>query len=235
MITAVDPERTTLNATDFVNIFRMSGWNERDLRPYFDGQSVTLFASTNEGWAKITQEEKVRFNNPEWRYHLIDLITSQIAPGRWSLEDLFSYYQENGPYNLTMMNGDTLEIDYNDATELLMAGSGDNRGDFFLANMEGIDGCVNVVNFFQVFARATYKLNTCFVIKQTGTFHDSYPYCGIANKKSTSDHSDRYNYVFGNALPNHYGRCREIWLSTTKSQEHNDGAKFSLESLPISY
>ncbi|GAX15909.1 hypothetical protein FisN_UnNu060 [Fistulifera solaris] len=57
MSAAIDPNRKTLNTTDFVSVFRMTGWNERNLRPYFNNQTVT-FAQPTSGLSEEVDAEQ---------------------------------------------------------------------------------------------------------------------------------------------------------------------------------
>ena len=104
------------------------------------GGPITLFASIQSGWDTFDVAEVARLNSDAWTAHRLDLLKNMMVQGEYRAIDLYRIFQEEGgPYNLTTLNGDPLLVDYEPSEDLLKIGG----GDFYVANVHGIDGYVS--------------------------------------------------------------------------------------------
>lgn len=125
-----------------------TGWNVRDIRQSVgDGAEVTIFAMTRTGWTSFldrfglaaNREEFLRLIDRSWRPHLLDLVSNSMVQGLWSHERLMQRFQQEGPYNLTTLANEMIEVDYSTERQMLVVGG----GNLIVKDMQGVDGMVH--------------------------------------------------------------------------------------------
>jgi uncharacterized surface protein with fasciclin (FAS1) repeats len=144
MLTNIASEYTLkYNLRDASQFFVASLWNLRNLsQSVGDGTDVTLFASVNSGWWFFNLEDVTRLASDEWHPHKLDLLRHMLVQGRYTYGDLYARYQNEGPYNLTSLAGQPLQVGYNEANKTITI----EKGNFLYKDIYGVDGIVHFVD-----------------------------------------------------------------------------------------
>lgn len=130
---------TTLDVKETADFFRLtSQLDVSDLRRSVGlGGPITLFATMQKGWESIELADIARLRLEEWHVHRLDVLKGMMVQGIYNTRQLRAIYkEENGPFNLTTLNGGSLLVDYNAENDELIIGG----GSIFASNIRGIDG-----------------------------------------------------------------------------------------------
>ena len=119
---------------DTVDMLQLTGWNLRDISQAVGGP-FTFFASVRPD--VLSEQYLTRFKSNNWPLHRLEYLKSLMVAGKYSPEDLYRIYrEEEGPYNLTTINGDSLLVDYIRLNDTLRVGG----GDLVISNLQAVDG-----------------------------------------------------------------------------------------------
>lgn len=150
MLTDYASQYSSINTKDAAQLFWGTEWNLRNLSSAVgDGGPLTLFASINTGFSFFTLEDTTRISTDKWRRHLWDLASHFLTQGVYTKERLIDITKTNGgPWQLTMLTGENITIDYDEARNMVLV----EGGDLFLHDIQGQDGYVwNIYYIFLVY------------------------------------------------------------------------------------
>jgi hypothetical protein len=139
MLTSVAAQYTQYNLKDTAQFFGASEWNIRDLRRSVgDGSNVTLFAAITTGWNYFNVEDMTRLAGDEWKPHQLDLLAHMLVQGTYTNAQLLERYQAEGPYNLTTLTNQTIEVSFDTSKDAITI----DGGDIIFSDLQGVDGYV---------------------------------------------------------------------------------------------
>lgn len=143
MLVDVAAKHTIYNLKDTAQFFRVSEWNNRDLRQSVgDGTDITLFASINTGWGFFNLEDVTRLASDKWKRHQWDLLRHMMVQGAHTYESLKERYDEEGPFNMTSLTNENILIGFDDTKQKVTVAG----GEIFFPNIRGVDGLVHLSN-----------------------------------------------------------------------------------------
>ena len=143
MLVDVASIHTAYNLEDNAQLLGATEWNLRDIRQSVgDGTDVTMFASINTGWDFFNRDDMLRIVTDKWKIHMWNLMEHTMVQGAWTKKALADRYNEIGPYKLTSLAGEPIQVDWNPVkNEVTVAG-----GELFFPNIQGPDGLVHLTN-----------------------------------------------------------------------------------------
>jgi hypothetical protein len=142
MLTGFAGDYTTYNMKDSSQFFGASEWNLRDLRlSVGNGEKLTLFAAISTGWSFFNTEDMTRLATDEWKRHMLDLLSHMIVQGEFTQADLQTRFESEGPFNLTTLVNQTIEVGYDSSEGKLTI-----DGAFVIfGDMQGVDGRLHFI------------------------------------------------------------------------------------------
>jgi uncharacterized surface protein with fasciclin (FAS1) repeats len=91
----------------------------------------TVFAPTNEAFAKLPKGTVDTLLKPENKDKLVKILTAHVVPGKVTAEDLISDIKKNGgKYNMTTVSGDSLTAEL--------------KGNHVVTRMSGLSALINL-------------------------------------------------------------------------------------------
>ena len=137
MLVDVAYQYTMYDTSDYAQLMGASEWNRRDLRLSIgDGTDITMFASIHAGWDFFNRDDMLRITTDEWKKHMLNLLAHTMVQGIWTKEALYERFEQIGPYELTSLAGEPIEVDFSKG--------GVEGGDLFFPNIIGVDGMVHL-------------------------------------------------------------------------------------------
>lgn len=147
MLTSVAAGYTQYNLKDTAQFFGASEWNIRDLRRSVgDGTNLTLFAAITTGWDYFNVDDLTRLASDEWKPHQRDLLAHMLVQGSYTYAQLLERYLAEGPFNLTTLTNQTIEVNLDDSKDVLTIAN----GEIIFSDLQGVDGYVLLYRFAQI-------------------------------------------------------------------------------------
>lgn len=142
MLTGFAGDYTTYNMKDTAQFLGASEWNLRDLRlSVGNGDALTLFAAISTGWSFFNTEDMTRLATDEWKRHQLDLLSHMLVQGVHTQADLQTRFESEGPFNLTTLLNETIEVGYDSSEGKVTI----NGALIIFGDMQGVDGHLHFI------------------------------------------------------------------------------------------
>ena len=107
----------------------------------------TVFAPTNEAFAKLPAGTLDTLKNPVNKEQLADIVEYHVVPGKLTSRDLaLAVARANGNATLTTVEGEDLNVSINDAKNLQITDAKGNIALVTMFDVEQSNGIVHVIN-----------------------------------------------------------------------------------------